>query len=141
MDDPGRRKLVLGIMALPVSGLAAAAIPTPPATEGPFYPTEAMRYADVDNDLVRISGEVERAGGEVVRLGGRVPDSNGNPLPSAQPWARLLIWMGRSWTPAEHPFATRSSKSGSATPAGVTCIAAIPEVDHAIGPSRGLAMT
>lgn len=89
MDDPTRRKLILGMMALPVSGVAAAAIPTPSASEGPFYPTPAMRYDDVDNDLVRITGEVERAGGEVVRLSGRVLDSNGNPLPSA----RIEIWQ------------------------------------------------
>lgn len=89
MNDPARRKLVLGLMALPVAGLAAAAIPTPPATEGPFYPTRGMRYDDVDNDLVRVSGEVEQAGGEVVRLGGRVLDSRGNPVPSA----RVEIWQ------------------------------------------------
>jgi protocatechuate 3,4-dioxygenase beta subunit len=89
MDNPTRRKLVLGMMALPVSGIAAAAIRTPPASEGPFYPTPTMRYDDVDNDLVRITGEVERAGGEVVRLGGRVLDSNGNPISSA----RIEIWQ------------------------------------------------
>lgn len=89
MDDPTRRKLVLGMMALPVSGIAAAEIRTPPASEGPFYPTPAMRYDDVDNNLVRITGEVERAGGEVVRLGGRVLDRNGNPLPAA----RVEIWQ------------------------------------------------
>lgn len=89
MKDPARRKLVLGVMALPMAGLAAAAMPTPPASEGPFYPTEGMRYDDADNDLVRITGAVEQAGGEVVRLGGRVVDSNGNPLPSA----RVEIWQ------------------------------------------------
>ena len=89
MDDPTRRKLVLGIMALPVTGIAAVAVPTPPASEGPFYPTRAMRHDDVDNDLVRITGEVERAGGEVVWLRGRVLDTNGNPLAAA----RVEIWQ------------------------------------------------
>ena len=89
MIDQARRKLVLGLVALPVAGRAAAAIPTPPAAEGPFYPTRGMRYDDVDNDLVRVSGEVEQAGGEVVRLSGRVLDSSGNPVPSA----RVEIWQ------------------------------------------------
>lgn len=89
MNDPTRRKLVLGIMALPVSGLARAAQRTPSASEGPFYPVEGMRYRDVDNDLVRISGEVEQAGGEVVRLAGRVLDSDGKPIQAA----RVEIWQ------------------------------------------------
>ena len=89
MNDPARRKLVLGLVALPVSSLAAAVIPTPPASEGPFYPTRGMRYDDVDNDLVRVSRALEQAGGEVVRLGGRVLDSSGNPVPSA----RVEIWQ------------------------------------------------
>lgn len=89
MDDPTRRKLVLGMIALPISSLAATAIRTPSATEGPFYPTQAMRYDDIDNDLVKITGEVERAGGEIVRLGGRVLDSQGKPLRSA----RVEIWQ------------------------------------------------
>ena len=64
MNDPvnlKRRELFFGMLALPVSGLAAAAIPTPPGSEGPFYPTTGMRFADVDNDLVKIAG-VGRAG-------------------------------------------------------------------------------
>jgi len=89
MNDPVRRKLLLGLMALPVSSLAAAAIRTPSATEGPFYPTRGMRFDDVDNDLVSITGEVEQAGGEIVRLSGRVLDSSGNPVPSA----RVEIWQ------------------------------------------------
>lgn len=89
MNDPARRKLLLGLVALPVSGLASAGLLTPPASEGPFYPTEGMRYDDVDNDLVRVSGEVEQAGGEVVRLSGRVLDASGNPVPSA----RVEIWQ------------------------------------------------
>ena len=48
-----------------------------------------MRYDDVDNDLVKVSGEVEQAGGEVVRLSGRVLDSSGNPVPAA----RVEIWQ------------------------------------------------
>ena len=92
MNDPvnrSRRKLFLGIMTLPVSGLAAAVIPTPSGTEGPFYPTSRMRFDDIDNDLVKITGEVEQAGGEVVTLAGRVLDRAGNPIAGA----RVEIWQ------------------------------------------------
>ena len=92
MNDPvnrRRRDLVIGMLAMPVTGLAAVAVPTPPGSEGPFYPTAGMRFADVDNDLVRIAGVVEQAGGEVVELGGRVLDRNGNPVLGA----RVEIWQ------------------------------------------------
>lgn len=84
-----RRRLFLGIMTLPVSGLATAAVSTPSASEGPFYPTTGMRFDDIDNDLVKITGEVEQAGGEVVMLGGRVLDKAGNPIAGA----RVEIWQ------------------------------------------------
>lgn len=92
MNDPinrSRRKLFLGIMTLPVSGLAVAAVSTPSASEGPFYPTTGMRFDDIDNDLVKITGDVEQAGGEVVMLGGRVLDKAGNPIAGA----RVEIWQ------------------------------------------------
>lgn len=84
-----RRKLFFGLMTLPVSGLAVAALPTPSASEGPFYPTTRMRFDDIDNDLVRIAGEVEQAGGEVVVLTGRVLDKAGDPVAGA----RVEIWQ------------------------------------------------
>ena len=89
MKDPIRRKIILGLASLPVSGLAVAALPTPRASEGPFYPTAGMRYDDTDNDLVRIDGAVKRAGGEIVRLVGRVIDFDGRPIESA----RVEIWQ------------------------------------------------
>ena len=92
MVDPinrSRRKLFLGIITLPVSGLAVAEISTPSASEGPFYPTTGMRFEDIDNDLVKIAGEVEQAGGEVVMLGGRVLDKAGNSIAGA----RVEIWQ------------------------------------------------
>ena len=68
---------------------ASAATPTPPAAEGPFYPTPTMRRADVDNDLVKILGSVEEAGGEVIILKGRVLDRAGAPLADR----RIEIWQ------------------------------------------------
>ena len=81
--------MILGMMTLPVSGVAGAVIPTPSGSEGPFYPTARMRFNDIDNDLVKIDGEVERAGGEIVMLSGRVLDSEGNPVAGA----RVEIWQ------------------------------------------------
>ncbi|MDJ0776896.1 MAG: protocatechuate 3,4-dioxygenase [Gammaproteobacteria bacterium] len=92
MNDPAnrkRRRLLLGLVSLPVAGAVAAAELTPAASEGPFYPTGDMRFDDVDNDLVRIDGRVEQAGGEIVRLGGRVLDASGRPLAGA----RVEIWQ------------------------------------------------
>jgi protocatechuate 3,4-dioxygenase beta subunit len=89
MYNPIRRKIVFGLAALPAAGLARAAIPTPGATEGPFYPSTEMRFPDTDNDLVKIEGRVRRAGGEIVRLRGRVLDREGNPVEDA----RVEIWQ------------------------------------------------
>lgn len=68
---------------------AAAANATPPATEGPFYPTPQMRMSDVDNDLVKVMGLIEEAGGEVISLKGRVLDAAGAPRTGL----RVEIWQ------------------------------------------------
>jgi protocatechuate 3,4-dioxygenase beta subunit len=91
MNDPvncGRRRLLFGLAALPVMSFAATA-PTPSASEGPFYPTGSMRFADTDNNLVKISGKVEQAGGEIIELAGRVLDRSGTPIEGA----RVEIWQ------------------------------------------------
>ncbi len=89
MKTTTRRRLILGILSLPLSRIAAAASATPPASEGPFYPTSSMRFDDVDNDLVKIAGQVEQAGGEIVQLRGRVLDRAGKP----QAGVRVEIWQ------------------------------------------------
>ena len=87
--NPGRRRIVFGLMTLSAPGIATAAIRTPSGSEGPFYPTAGMRFADSDNDLVKIEGEVKLSGGEIVRLSGRILDAQGNPVPQA----RIEIWQ------------------------------------------------
>ncbi len=87
-----RRRLAKGLFALPLASLVAGpalARRTPAATEGPFYPTPSMRFADADNNLVKITGRVRQAGGEVVVLKGVVRDTGGEPIAGA----RVEIWQ------------------------------------------------
>jgi len=88
-----RRKFIKSLLSLPVLSLIpvtiSAATKTPRSTEGPFYPTSAMRFADVDNNLVKISGVVKEAGGEVITLRGRVLDTDEKPIKGA----RVEIWQ------------------------------------------------
>jgi len=90
---PNRRGILtwtLATLGLTAAGRpAVAASVTPSATEGPFYPTEPMRGADVDNDLVKIMGKVQEAGGEVFNLKGRALDADGAPLEGK----RIEIWQ------------------------------------------------
>ena len=78
-----------GLSVLPVIADTVIKGKTPRATEGPFYPTKSMRYTDIDNNLVKISGVVNQAGGEVLNLSGRVLDSNAKPIKGA----RVEIWQ------------------------------------------------
>jgi protocatechuate 3,4-dioxygenase beta subunit len=65
----------------------AALDPTPPATEGPFYPGELP--ADDDSDLVRVESAVREAGGEILHLRGRLLDRNARAIPGL----RVEIWQ------------------------------------------------
>ncbi|MEM9278346.1 MAG: protocatechuate 3,4-dioxygenase [Pseudomonadota bacterium] len=91
--DQFRRSLLggmAGLLGTSVLGAkAAAAVLTPSATEGPYYPTPAMRTPDIDNDLVRIMGLVEEAGGEVFTLRGTIIGRDGRPLAGH----RIEIWQ------------------------------------------------
>ncbi|MFK7997887.1 MAG: hypothetical protein AB8B87_27430 [Granulosicoccus sp.] len=88
------RRTVLTRISVFLTGLFAsrganAALLTPKATEGPYYPTPAMRPLDVDNDLVKIMGFVKEAGGEIIILKGRITNKDGSP----QPGLRVEIWQ------------------------------------------------
>src|ERR687893_771426 len=78
-----RRSLLVGTGAssvallLPESLTAAALVPTPAQTEGPFYPVEFP--PDMDNDLVRVTGQAAQALGQMVHVSGRVLDTRGQP--------------------------------------------------------------
>lgn len=90
----GRRRILTGMAALAGIGgalrpasLAAALLPTPAQTTGPFYPLTLP--LDSDNDLVRVAGHARTAGGIVAHVGGRVFDRNGQPVRGA----RVEIWQ------------------------------------------------
>ena len=93
-----RRGLLKGIIAITsfsafsrnaFSRNAMQTILTPSATEGPFYPNPSMRLADVDNNLVKVSGVVKKAGGEIILLKGKVMLKNGKALAGH----RIEIWQ------------------------------------------------
>jgi protocatechuate 3,4-dioxygenase beta subunit len=89
---PLTRRTALSLLSLTTAlGLTrrVQAALTPSATEGPFYPTEPMRFTDADNNLVRIAGAVRDAGGEVITLKGRVLTEAGHPVEGA----RVEIWQ------------------------------------------------
>src|SRR4029078_10124080 len=87
-----------GASLLPLyAPLAAAAVATPPQTEGPFYPTSFP--ADIDNDLVQVRGQAAQAMGTVLHLQGRVLDLNGRPVEGAL----VEIWQCDAQGFYDHP--------------------------------------
>lgn len=89
----GRRRILAGVTALAAVGAAirswaaAALLPTPAQTSGPFYPLTLP--LDSDNDLVRVAGQAASASGTVAHVAGHVLDLNGRPVPGA----RVEIWQ------------------------------------------------
>ncbi len=82
-------KLASALTGASIANPIVANVPTPSATEGPYYPRQSMRDLDQDNDLVKILDRVQEAGGEVVILKGRVLDQEGVPVSGA----RVDIWQ------------------------------------------------
>jgi protocatechuate 3,4-dioxygenase beta subunit len=76
-----------GLAATGASSSAAALIPTPRQSAGPFYP-ETLPLDD-DNNLTQVSGKSGKAKGIIADLSGRIIDINGNPLNNL----RIEIWQ------------------------------------------------
>jgi len=90
MIDGKRRKFMLalsGLLAAGASGTAAALIPTPRQSAGPFYP-ETLPLDD-DNNLTEVAGNSEKATGIISDVSGKVVDINGKPLRDM----RIEIWQ------------------------------------------------
>lgn len=62
-------------------------LPTPPMTEGPFYPDKLP--LDQDNDLIIVNDQVTPAVGTITHLTGRVITANGSPVKDAT----IEIWQ------------------------------------------------
>lgn len=76
---------VLGV-ALPVFAQGRL-VPTPPSTEGPFYPRSFP--LDTDADLVQVAGRNGRARGQIAYLAGKLVNPDGKPIGGAQ----VEIWQ------------------------------------------------
>ena len=86
-----RRQTLLGIAAGGLAGgPAAALVPTPPQTAGPFYPDVMPRESDAD--LVTMTGGLPAAG-EVIVVEGRVLGADGRPVPGAA----LELWQANAY--------------------------------------------
>jgi protocatechuate 3,4-dioxygenase beta subunit len=102
----GRRQVVRGLAALTTMSLVPSArsalsaqdlVATPAQTEGPFYPTDWG--GDIDNDLVRVTGEAARAQGQITHVLGRILDASGAPIPGAA----VEIWQCDATGVYRHP--------------------------------------
>jgi len=72
---------------LPLAAQSADLIVTPGQTEGPFYPVSLP--ADIDTDLVRVTGRAAQAEGQITHIAGRVLNKRGEAVPGAQ----VEIWQ------------------------------------------------
>lgn len=104
MKSLARRKLLrLGLLSglagmfAATSGLAKALLPTPPETEGPFYPVTPQD--DKDFDLTQVTGRKGVAQGKHIMVTGRVMDMRGQPIPQAT----VEIWQANAKGRYRHP--------------------------------------
>jgi protocatechuate 3,4-dioxygenase, beta subunit len=97
---------------------AAALLPTPPQSAGPFYPLTLP--LDADNDLVQVAGRAQRARGTVLHLGGRLLDPDGRPVPGA----RIEIWQCDALGVYHHPRDPRGPADPDFQGFGATTVAA-----------------
>ena len=71
--------------------------PTPPETEGPFYPVIAQK--DMDFDLTRVEGKQGVAKGMTIIIQGQVLDTDGNPIEDVT----VDLWQANAAGKYRHP--------------------------------------
>ena len=108
------RRRVLGRAVAGLVGLSAGLvvparagkrlIATPRQARGPFYPVQWR--GDIDNDLVRVSGEAAQALGQVVHIEGTVFDTAGKALANTV----IEIWQVDANGIYLHPADNRGSR-------------------------------
>jgi protocatechuate 3,4-dioxygenase, beta subunit len=72
-------------------------IPTPPETEGPFYPVIAQK--DKDFDLTRVEGQAGVAKGKIIIVQGQVVDTDGSPTENVT----VDLWQANAAGRYRHP--------------------------------------
>lgn len=139
MENSLKRRsfLKLGVTSLVAVGSMAKAAelclgPTPPQTEGPFYPVKDQ--ADKDWDLVSVKGRSQLAQGEIIFIQGQVLDVDCKPVantlveiwqacvsgkynhasdPNTAPLDPNFQYWGRAVTDAEGRYMFRTIKPGA----------------------------
>ena len=96
-----RRSFLLGMLAgLPLaifSRVLRAGQPTPPETEGPFYPLYPQK--DKDFDLTQVAGRSGVAKGRVIIIQGQVLDTEGRAIEDAT----VELWQANAAGRYRHP--------------------------------------
>ena len=101
-----RRRFVgatLTALAWPASAWAAALLPTPQQSAGPYYPLQ--KPSDQDADLAWVTGRTQPADGLMIRIFGNVFGSDGFPIEGAQ----IEIWQANALGRYSHPGDTSSA--------------------------------
>src|SRR5262245_55471478 len=93
----GAATITPAFLAAPSLVRAQTLVPTPPQTEGPFYPVSLP--ADADGDLVTVRGAAAPARGAVTHITGRVRDTAGRLIAGA----RVEIWQCDAQGLYDHP--------------------------------------
>jgi len=105
----GHAGLIGGLAVLARPGIAGAAgapagRPTPPQSEGPFFPRELP--LDRDSDLTRVVGQSAVARGDLTDLVGTVTDISGRP----QAGVLVEIWQVNAFGRYHHPRDSRGDR-------------------------------
>ncbi|MGQ0809846.1 MAG: dioxygenase family protein [Nitrospiraceae bacterium] len=85
----------------PLTTAQPVCVPTPPQTEGPYYPPRAVidKLLHEDNDLTQITGNEGNARGQVIYIMGHVRDQRCDPVSGV----RIEIWQASANGRYNHP--------------------------------------